>query len=175
MDTPVEVLHTVLLGFIKYFLRHCVALMGKARFEDNMSKKIVAALIDCLDQTCFYRKITGKSIIKYVGSLVGRDFRDIPAVAPFIFRNVQLGSVEDHGRMMDVWERLAEMTACIYERHIDNMTDYIGKLENLIDRFLASVALLNPAWFKKVCTWCVLGLYVVHTWSVLGVSCMYML
>ncbi|KAJ2936113.1 hypothetical protein H1R20_g977, partial [Candolleomyces eurysporus] len=74
-DTPVEILHVVLLGFVKYFWRDAI----KNQLKDKEPKKeLLATRLSCLD---------------YSGSLVGRDFRAIAQVAPFVLKD--LPEIED--------------------------------------------------------------------------------
>ena len=79
-DTPVEVLHVVLLGFVKYFWRDAVS-----RLNDAQKHILVARISSCnisgLDPSL--RCLSGKTLVQYARSLTGRDFRLIAQVAPF--------------------------------------------------------------------------------------------
>ena len=78
-DTPVEILHVVLLGFIKYFWRDAVANIK----ADSKAKLTVR--ISSLDTTglCI-PPLSGKTLVQYSGSLTGRDFRAIAQIGPFV-------------------------------------------------------------------------------------------
>ena len=80
-DTPVEILHTILLGFVKYFWRDAVK-----RVDDWLKPLLITHILCCniagLDPTL--NNIGGKTLVQYAESLTGRDFRLVAQIAPFI-------------------------------------------------------------------------------------------
>ena len=81
-DTPVEVLHVILLGFIKYFWRDLI----RNELGDNDDKKqLLIQRLSSLDVTGLnISPLNGKTLVQYAGSLTGRDFRNISQAAPFV-------------------------------------------------------------------------------------------
>ncbi len=81
-DTPVEVLHVVLLGFVKYFW--CDLVQGQLK-NDVAKKELLATRLSCLDVSGLgLSPLAGTTLVQYAGSLTGRDFRAIAQSAPFI-------------------------------------------------------------------------------------------
>ena len=95
-QTPVEILHTILLGPVKY-------LLGKLMksISANLKKK-VKAKIEAFDFTAFPRRLAS-SIVKIYGSCTDRDFKLWMQVAVFILDGIV--SEEE----LDVWSHLAEV------------------------------------------------------------------
>ncbi|KAJ7607345.1 hypothetical protein FB45DRAFT_764359 [Roridomyces roridus] len=77
-DTPVEILHVILLGFVKYFWRDAIA-----RIEKSDKKILIARLSSCNVSGLGISPLAGHTLVNYAGSLTGRDFRAIVQVAPF--------------------------------------------------------------------------------------------
>ncbi|KAJ1555108.1 hypothetical protein HK096_008907 [Nowakowskiella sp. JEL0078] len=75
-DTPVEILHAFLLGFVKY-----AAQLSAAALASSKSKHLAINRIKAFDFTGFVSKLSGNQAINYVGSLVGKDFRNIVQLA----------------------------------------------------------------------------------------------
>ena len=77
-STPVEVLHTVLLGPYKYLLK---ALMKRLSGEE---KSQLLARVASFNYSGIDSKITG-NICYHHKSFVGRDYKAIAQMAPFVF------------------------------------------------------------------------------------------
>ncbi|KAL4067637.1 hypothetical protein J3A83DRAFT_4189406 [Scleroderma citrinum] len=74
-DSPVEVLHTVLLGFVKYFWRDVV----NVRIGKNKTKlELVETHLSSFDTTGLgISPLSGHTLVQYAGSLMGHDFQEI--------------------------------------------------------------------------------------------------
>lgn len=78
-DTPVEILHVILLGFVKYYWRDAMT-----RLSDDQ-KKVLTYRLSSLDVSGLgISLLAGETLVKYARSLTGRDFRIIAQVAPFV-------------------------------------------------------------------------------------------
>ncbi|KIJ60407.1 hypothetical protein HYDPIDRAFT_177473 [Hydnomerulius pinastri MD-312] len=88
MDTPVEVLHTILLGFVKYFWRDAVNVrVGK----DKLKRELLKTRLSSFNMTGLgISPLSGHTFVQYAGSLVGRDFRAIAQAAPFVLHGLEL-------------------------------------------------------------------------------------
>ncbi|KAJ7921563.1 hypothetical protein B0H13DRAFT_1543598, partial [Mycena leptocephala] len=76
-DSPVEILHVVLLWSAKYFRQDTVSC------QDLEGKDIPKARINSFDTAGIgLTKSPGNTLVQYAGSLTGRDFRLIPQLAP---------------------------------------------------------------------------------------------
>ena len=112
--TPVEVLHVVLLGFIKYFWRDAIARVTKAQ------KPLLITRISSLDVGGLgISPISGKTFVQYAGSLVGRDFRIIAQIAPFVLYDL----VPDP--CYEAWIALCYLVPQIFRPNIKNVEKYL--------------------------------------------------
>ncbi|KAF4609714.1 hypothetical protein D9613_011993 [Agrocybe pediades] len=139
-DTPVEILHVVLLGFIKYFWRDLV----KNRLSTDEERSILITRLNDLDVSGLeIPKLAGKTLVKYAGSLTGRDFRAIAQVAPFVI----YGLVSDE--IYEAWVSLSTLVPLIWQPVILNATSYLTTLEAKIHDFLLKTARWSTSWFNK--------------------------
>ncbi len=76
-STPIECLHTILLGAYKYLFKD---LMQKATVK---TKKTIAAKITAFPTSGRTSSLSG-GITRYYQSCVGRDFKALAEMAPFI-------------------------------------------------------------------------------------------
>ncbi|KZV81638.1 hypothetical protein EXIGLDRAFT_628172, partial [Exidia glandulosa HHB12029] len=139
-DTPVEILHVVLLGIIKYFWRDAV----KNQCKSAQSRAELIARLNSFDTSGLgIPPLRGETLVTYAGSLVGRDFRAIAQSAPFVL----------HGLVNDdcyrAWTYLANLVPQIWQPEIVDMDAYLERLTTSINDFLAATALWTPQWFNK--------------------------
>ncbi|KAJ3853984.1 hypothetical protein EV368DRAFT_73145 [Lentinula lateritia] len=120
-DTPVEILHVILLEVVKYYWRDAVA----------RTKKDHSLLIG------------RKTLVNYAGSLTGRDFRAVAQAAPFVLH----GLLTDD--QLEVWKALSALVALVWQPKIHNLEEYLVDLEKTIDYFLDCTCRLTPRWFNK--------------------------
>lgn len=129
--TPIEILHTVLLGPVKYLLSSTI----KAFSQDEKDK--LHARIGSLDMSSFPAKIRG-NITRNYGSYVGRDYKLWMQLAVFVLQDI----ISDEHLL--VWELLSEVirydsrltifTACLFFRvHYllllkDRTTEFVSAL-----------------------------------------------
>lgn len=80
-STPVETLHTILLGPYKYLLRRLIPRLS------TKQKDQVKACVSAFNFSGFDVKI-GEKLCHHYRSFVGRDFKALAQCALFVFRNV---------------------------------------------------------------------------------------
>ncbi|VDB95486.1 unnamed protein product [Peniophora sp. CBMAI 1063] len=137
-DTPVEVLHVVLLGFVKYFWRDIIA-----RLKDE-DKALLPTCLSSVDVSGLgISPLVGQTLTQYVGSLTGRDFRAIAQVAPFVLYD--LAPTDCY----DTWIALSRLVPLIWQPEIFNLNEHIAEMETVIDYFLKCTARWTPRWFNK--------------------------
>ncbi|KAL1713292.1 hypothetical protein EV715DRAFT_267348 [Schizophyllum commune] len=113
-DTPVEVLHTVLLGFVKYFWRDAISLL-----DDGKKKRLIARL-DSLDVfELGLPPLRGQTLVQYAGSLTGHDFRVIAQVAPAV-----LFDLVDNNRY-EAWLALCRLTPLALRPELKSLEAYL--------------------------------------------------
>ncbi|KAJ7654427.1 hypothetical protein DFH06DRAFT_993722, partial [Mycena polygramma] len=137
-DSPVEILHVVLLGFVKYFWRDAVSR------QKPEGKEILKARINSFDTSGLgLAKARGNTLVQYAGSLTGRDFRLIVQMAPAVL----YGLIPD--KAYEAWLALCRLAPLIFQPEINDLTTYLEHLQNAVDDFLAAAALWNTQWFNK--------------------------
>lgn len=94
--TPIEILHTILLGPVKYLLSSTIKSLNQHE-KDQLHAKISA-----LDMSAFAANIRG-NITRNYGSYVGRDFKLWMQVAVFVLQ----GIIPDENLL--IWELLSEV------------------------------------------------------------------
>lgn len=113
-DTPVEVLHVVLLGFVKYFWRDLV----QNQVNDAQKQTLIARLNSLDVKGLGISKLGGATLVNYAGSLTGRDFRAISQVAPFVIYDMVPPEV------YDAWVALSTMVPLIWQPVIDDIDKF---------------------------------------------------
>ncbi|KAI9069821.1 hypothetical protein FKP32DRAFT_1558980 [Trametes sanguinea] len=140
-DTPVEVLHVVLLGFVKYFWRDLV--QGQLKTNDA-KKELLATRLSSLDVSALgLSPLGGKTLVQYAGSLTGRDFRAIAQVAPFVVYDMVTPEC------YEAWVALSKLAPLIWQPHIKDMKSHLTLLEKEIKYFLLCTARWTVRWFNK--------------------------
>ena len=101
-----EILHIVLLGFIKYFGRDVV------RNQVNDEQKIL--LIQRLNSIDVHglgiSRLSGETLVNYAGSLTGRNFHLIAQVAPFVIFDLVPDDV------FEAWQALSELVPLLWQQ-----------------------------------------------------------
>ncbi|KAJ7710473.1 hypothetical protein B0H17DRAFT_914738 [Mycena rosella] len=140
-DTPVEILHVVLLGFIKYLWRDLIQLQLKTKDD---KKELLITRLSSLDVSGLgISPLAGRTLVQYSGSLTGRDFRSIAQVAPFVVYD--LVSPE----CFETWQALSKLVPLIWQPEIPNIEPHIALLTKEIDNFLLCAAKWTNRWFNK--------------------------
>ncbi|KAF7325590.1 hypothetical protein MKEN_00408600 [Mycena kentingensis (nom. inval.)] len=137
-DTPVEILHVILLGFVKYFWRDAVARLKdpeKALLETRLSSIDVSGL--------GLSPLPGHTLVHYAGSLVGRDFRALAQVAPFVLQ----GMLSEE--RVAAWIALSRIVTLVWQPEIEDIDAYCSELEKSINHFLDCTCRLSLNWFNK--------------------------
>ncbi|KAL1677158.1 hypothetical protein EV122DRAFT_214798 [Schizophyllum commune] len=139
-DTPVEILHVILLGFVKYFWRDVIAhRLGKAE------KPILKARLNSFDTSGLgIPPLSGDVLVDHAGSLVGRDFRAIAQVAPFVLHGL---GIEDN--IIRVWMALSKVIPLVWQPEIEDMDDYLARLREALRYLLDCTCQFDAQWFNK--------------------------
>ncbi|EGO18368.1 hypothetical protein SERLADRAFT_412260 [Serpula lacrymans var. lacrymans S7.9] len=124
-DTPVKILHVVLLGFVKYLWRDLIQLQLKGKLDklNLLATRLLSLNVNGLGIS----PLAGKTLGQYSGSLTGRDFCAIVQVAPFVIYD--LVSKE----CMDTWVALSKLIPLIYQPEIHDINAHLvsGSLFNI--------------------------------------------
>ncbi|KAJ3719382.1 hypothetical protein C8R42DRAFT_697165 [Lentinula raphanica] len=137
-DTPVEILHVILLGFVKYYWRDTIA-----RLSDNQ-KNVLSHRLSSFDVSGLgFPALNGETLVKYARSLTGGSFRVIAQTAPFVLYDLI------PKQCYQAWVALSALVPLVWQPVIDDIDSYLPKLECAIDRFLHAAAAWTPQWFNK--------------------------
>ncbi|KAJ3805860.1 hypothetical protein F5876DRAFT_81326 [Lentinula aff. lateritia] len=141
-DTPVEILHVVLLGFVKYLWRDVIENQIK---KNPAKKKELAARLSSFDieGLGLDSKLAGDTLVDYAGSLTGSDFRKICQVAPFVLKDF----VSDE--CYQTWISLSKLIPLIWQPEIEDLDTYLPILKEEIQQFLLHAAKWSIRWFNK--------------------------
>ncbi|KAH8921490.1 hypothetical protein BT69DRAFT_1221416, partial [Atractiella rhizophila] len=137
-DTPFEILHGILLGFVKYFWRERINGLSKGQ-KTLVAERLSAANPNGL--RCSSPR--GETLVQYAQSLVGTDFHIIAQLAIFALHDLvsQL--------QLDAWVALGRLCRLVWRPSISDIGQYCHELETVTHHFLNKNALLSPQWFNK--------------------------
>ncbi|KAJ8487998.1 hypothetical protein ONZ45_g14118 [Pleurotus djamor] len=140
-DTPVEILHVVLLGFVKYLWRDIVHVQLKGKTD---KLEILKSRLSSFDVSGLgISPLVGKTLVQYAGSLTGRDFRTIAQVAPFVIYDFV------SKECLAAWTSLSKLIPLIWQPEIEDIDVFLNTLKAEIDHFLLCTAQWTTRWFNK--------------------------
>jgi hypothetical protein len=113
-DTPVEILHVILLGFVKYFWRDAVARVSKSN-KDVLILRLSSFNVSGLGVS----PLAGHTLVNYAGSLTGRDFRIIVQAAPFVLQGLLPA---EH---IELWTALSAVVTLVWQPNIIDIDKYM--------------------------------------------------
>ncbi|KAJ6521031.1 hypothetical protein B0H19DRAFT_1086555 [Mycena capillaripes] len=134
-DTPVEILHVILLGFVKYFWRDAIARVKKSEKETLISR-LSSFNVSGLGVS----SLAGSTLVNYAGSLTGRDFRIIVQAAPFVLQGLL---PEPY---IELWTSLSAVVTLVWQPEIP---DFQMQLDSAIKHFLDCTCGVTLQWFNK--------------------------
>ncbi|KAG1733336.1 uncharacterized protein EDB91DRAFT_1057515 [Suillus paluster] len=115
MDKPTEILHTVLLGVVKYFWGQTVFLLEKAKLMDVFQTHLHSVDTDGLNAPC----LGADYICHYKGSLIRKHFKSLAQVMPFLIYDLVPSTV------LNAWTIIGELVVLIWHTNILNMEAYL--------------------------------------------------
>ncbi|KAJ8518506.1 hypothetical protein ONZ45_g4413 [Pleurotus djamor] len=140
-DTPVEILHVVLLGFVKYLWRDIVHVQLKGKTD---KLEILKSCLSSFDVSGLgISPLVGKTLVQYAGSLTGRDFRTIAQVAPFVIYDFV------SKECLAVWTSLSKLILLIWQPEIEDIDVFLNTLKTEINHFLLCTAQWTTCWFNE--------------------------
>ncbi|KAG2129942.1 hypothetical protein DEU56DRAFT_872405 [Suillus clintonianus] len=141
MDTPTEILHTVLLGVVKYFWGQTAFLLEKAKLLNHFQTRLDSLDRDGLNAP----SLNADYICHYKGGLIGKHFKSLAQVMPFVVYDLVPKSV------LDGWTLIGELVVLIWHTKIDNTEIYLAKLTRTIGDFLNTTAHLYSTFWTRNC------------------------
>ncbi|KAF8173028.1 hypothetical protein K438DRAFT_1940336 [Mycena galopus ATCC 62051] len=122
-DTPVEILHVVLLGFVKYLWRDLVQVQLKNK--DDKKNLHITRLSSISVAGLGISPLAGRTLVQYSSSLTGRDFRSIAQVAPFVVYDLVSADC------FTTWQSLSKLIPLIWQPEIEDIESYIMSISLL--------------------------------------------
>ncbi|KAJ3380151.1 hypothetical protein HDU80_002210, partial [Chytriomyces hyalinus] len=134
-NAPVEILHCVLLGIVKYSMR------GLIESLSSQGKQDLKATLEGLSYIGMPGNIHGHSMVHYVHSLIGKDFRAFSQIAPFALSAVVSESV------LKMWMSLSRLTCHLYSSTLHS-SSYNNNLNTYLDQFILDAT--STAFFSTI-------------------------
>ena len=135
IDTPVEILHTILLGVVKYFWGQSVHIMEKAHKMQTFLVRLSSVNKNGLNAP----SLNAEYICQYKGGLIGKHFKSIAQVMPFVAHGLLLLEV------INAWTCLGSLIVLLWHTHIEDLDVYLTQLRETIDEFLVITAQCVPS------------------------------
>ncbi|KAJ7144229.1 hypothetical protein C8R44DRAFT_916194, partial [Mycena epipterygia] len=128
-DTPLELLHTILLGVIKYIWHH----MNTEKWSDT-DRHLLAIRLQSTDLTGLtVPPIRAAYMIQYKNNLIGKHFKTLMQILAFHVHDISTPE------QFTLIKAAAELGARLWIPEIDNMDEYLAQVEiavaNLLDAF----------------------------------------
>lgn len=158
-DTPVEILHVILLGFIKYLWRDLV--QNQLNNKDDKKALLMTRLSSFNVSGLGISPLAGQTLVQYSGSLTGRDFRALSQAAPFVIYDLVSKDC------LDTWVALSKLIPLIWQPEIEDIDAHCvssllypilipsyqlcsqALLDHEIKHFLLCAARWTIRWFNK--------------------------
>ncbi|GJJ06810.1 hypothetical protein Clacol_001006 [Clathrus columnatus] len=135
LDCPTEILHTVLLGVVKYFWGQTVWLVSNTKKFNIFQMRLESLSGDGLN----IPRIMAAYMCQYRGSLIGKHFKTIVQILPLVIYDLI------HADLLDAWLLLGRLAVLCWHMEIEDIDMYIEELELVIDQFLTKVAVCAPS------------------------------
>ncbi|KAL1699940.1 hypothetical protein EV121DRAFT_283734 [Schizophyllum commune] len=132
-DTPVEILHTILLGVVKY----AWYILHTSWSEDE--RNLFAARLQCTDiDGLSIAPIRAFHLTQYRNNLIGKDFKMLMQTTPFHVHGIS-EATEKHPDRFTLVKAVGELGAALWVHEIKDMEMYLADLEvltaNVLDAF----------------------------------------
>ncbi|KAF8144720.1 hypothetical protein K438DRAFT_1910920 [Mycena galopus ATCC 62051] len=133
-DTPIELLHTILLGVLKY-LWHTTHTSWKPHQKKLFELRLQATNTSGLS----IESIRAGYIVQYANSLIGRQFKVVLQSTVF-----QIHDLVDDNHFR-AWKAIGDLAALLWVPEIGDMDEYCADLHVAIGNFLDSFAEIDPS------------------------------
>ncbi|KAJ6578993.1 hypothetical protein B0H10DRAFT_2443555 [Mycena sp. CBHHK59/15] len=134
-DTPTEILHTILLGVVKYYWGQTVWLLEKGKDFPLFQTRLNSILADGLN----IPKIQADYMCQYKGGLIGKHFKTLSQIMAFAVEGLVPPDV------LEAWLILGRLTVLLWHTDIENVSSYTAELTVCIDDFINITCKCSPS------------------------------
>ncbi|KAK1235337.1 hypothetical protein PQX77_001447 [Marasmius sp. AFHP31] len=132
-DTPVKILHTILLGVVKYIWHYSTKTWSAAQ-KTIFSQRLQATATDGLS----IAQIQAEYIMKYSNSLTGRQFRQVVQTAVF-----HVYDLVDNDHFV-AWKAVGHLAALLWQPEISNIEQYCSDVGVTAANVQDAFAVIDP-------------------------------
>lgn len=120
-DTPTEILHTVLLGVVKYFWGQTVWILNKNHSLNTFQMRLESVNKEGLNSPT----LGAEYICRFKGGLIGKHFKSLAQVMPYLIYDLVPRSV------LDGWTMIGKLVVLLWHTVIENTEDYLVRHTHL--------------------------------------------
>ncbi|KAN0136748.1 hypothetical protein V8E53_005518 [Lactarius tabidus] len=136
LDTPTEILHTVLLGVVKYYWAQTIWYLKNRSKSLNLFQIRLASVewngLNAPSTDAAY-------ICQYHGSLIGKHFKGLAQVMPFLVYDLVPENV------LHAWNIIGALVVLLWHTEIEDVECYLSSLTQIIGDFLNITAKCSPS------------------------------
>ncbi|KAJ7730034.1 hypothetical protein B0H14DRAFT_2999260 [Mycena olivaceomarginata] len=133
-DTPIEILHTILLGVVKY-VWHITHTAWSPEQKQKYAICLQATNVDGLS----IHAIRSSYIMQYARSLIGRQFKTLVQTNIFHIQSL-VGDMK-----FKAWKAVGELSALLWVPEIRNLVEYQRDLKVAVGNVLDICAIIDPS------------------------------
>lgn len=114
-DTPVEILHTFLLGIVKYYWSETVSKLNQSKSMQTFRERLASVNESGLNLP----KMQADYITRYSGALIGKHFKSLVQIMPFILYALV------NKDLIKAWSILGRLGVLIWTIDIFDLESYV--------------------------------------------------
>ena len=119
-DTPTEILHTILLGIVKYYWGQVAFILDESHSLGTLQVHLDSLAKDGLGDVI----LVANYIIQYKGSLIGRHFKSLAQVMLYLIYDLVPRTV------LDGWTIIGRLVVLLWHTEIEDTETYMARTNN---------------------------------------------